>query len=145
MSNFVDPYIDPDTKILRNKLGAQNLSELRKAEGDIISLADATLSGISHTKDLSELKAIHKQLFDKIYDWAGELRTVGIRKGSEEYFLDCTFLKNGAKYVFDELAKENYLRELDKEAFVKRLAYFYEQLNFIHPFREGNGRAQRIF
>ena len=95
--------------------------------------------------DLVELQEIHKRLFSKIYDWAGELRTVNIRKGSEEYFLDYIYLKNGAKFVFEKLSKENHLQGLKREEFIKRLAYFYEQLNFIHPFREGNGRAQRIF
>jgi cell filamentation protein len=48
-------------------------------------------------------------------------------------------------YVFGELAKENHLKDLDKDEFVKRLAHHYDQLNYIHPFREGNGRTQRIF
>lgn len=73
------------------------------------------------------------------------MRTVNIRKGSKEYFLDYTYLENGAKFVFDNLRKENCLQNLGRNDFVKRLAYFYEQLNFIHPFREGNGRTQRIF
>jgi len=95
--------------------------------------------------DLVELQEIHKRLFSKIYDWAEELRTVNIRKGSEEYFLDYIYLENGAKFVFEKLSKENHLQGLKREEFIKRLAYFYEQLNFIHPFREGNGRTQRIF
>lgn len=145
MSEFVDPYIDPKTGILRNLVGATTYPELRKAEGDIVTLSEISLDSIPHTMDLIELQRIHKSLFSKIYDWAGELRTVNIRKGSEEYFLDCTYLENGAKFVFEELYKENYLQGLNREDFIKRLAYFYEQLNFIHPFREGNGRTQRIF
>lgn len=145
MSKFVDPYIDPKTGILRNLVGATTYSELRKAEGDIVALSEISLDNISHTIDLNELRKIHKNLFNKIYDWAGELRIVNIRKGSEEYFLDYVYLENGAKFVFEELPKENYLRGLEREVFAKRLAYFYEQLNFIHPFREGNGRTQRIF
>lgn len=146
MPEVVDPYIDPRTGgVLRNLVGATTYSELRKAEGDIVTLSEISLDNISHTVDLVELRKIHKSLFGKIYDWAGELRTVNIRKGSEEYFLDYAYLKNGAKFVFEELSKENYLQGLNREDFVKRLAYFYEQLNFIHPFREGNGRTQRIF
>ena len=145
MQDFVDPYVDPITGVLRNKLGIDNLTDLREAEGDIISLVDATMDKIPHTRDFGELKAIHKRLFEKVYDWAGKPRKVDIRKDSEEYFLDFTYIENGAKYVFDELASEDYLRGLEKSEFVKRLAYFYEQLNFIHPFREGNGRTQRIF
>ena len=52
---------------------------------------------------------------------------------------------DAATYVFTELAKEGYLRDLSREDFVKRLAHHYDQLNYIHPFREGNGRVQRIF
>jgi cell filamentation protein len=44
-----------------------------------------------------------------------------------------------------ELAKEDYLQNLPRDEFTKRLSYFYDQLNYIHPFREGNGRAQRVF
>lgn len=145
MPDFVDPYIDLEAGILRNLVGATTYKDLRKAEGDIVTLAEISLNNIPHTVDLLELKEIHKALFSKIYDWAGNLRTVDIRKGSEEYFLDCRFLENGAKFMFEELSKEDCLHNLDREVFVKRLAYFYEQLNFIHPFREGNGRTQRIF
>lgn len=145
MSEFVDPYIDPETGILRNLVGATTYQELREAEGNIVTLAEISLEGVPHTVDLSELRTIHKNLFDKIYDWAGELRIVDIRKGSEEYFLGYRHLETGATFVFEELSRENYLNGLNRENFVRRLAYFYEQLNFIHPFREGNGRTQRIF
>lgn len=145
MPEFVDPYIDSETGILRNLVGATTYSELRKAEGDIVALSEISLDNIPHIVNLTELQEIHRKLFNKIYDWAGELRTVNIRKGSEEYFLDYSYLENGANFVFEELSKENYLQGLNREDLVKRLAYFYEQLNFIHPFREGNGRTQRVF
>lgn len=145
MPEFVDPYIDSETGILRNLVGATTYSELRKAEGDIVALSEVSLDNIPHIVNLTELQEIHRKLFNKIYDWAGELRTVNIRKGSEEYFLDYSYLENGANFVFEELSKENYLQGLNREDLVKRLAYFYEQLNFIHPFREGNGRTQRVF
>lgn len=145
MSDFVDPYIDQETGILRNLLGAKTWKELQRAEADIISVSQIALANIPRTNNLSELKTIHKALFGKIYDWAGQLRTVDIRKGSEEYFLSFTEFDTGTTYVFEELRKENYLKGLDQKEFVNKLAYFYEQLNFIHPFREGNGRTQRVF
>jgi cell filamentation protein len=52
---------------------------------------------------------------------------------------------SAATYVFTELARGNNLVGLDKEEFVERLAHHYDQLNFTHPFREGNGRTQRVF
>lgn len=142
---FVDPYIDPETGILRNLVGATTDQELREAEGDIVTLAEISLGNVPHTVDLIELQRIHKSLFSKICDWAGELRIVDIRKGSKEYFLERGYLESGAKYIFDSLRKENCLKNLNRDDFIRRLAYFYEQLNFIHPFREGNGRTQRIF
>ncbi len=145
MSGFIDPYLDSKTGVLRNLVGAKSLQELRKAEGDVVTFAEISLKNVGHTVDLAELQKIHRALFGRIYDWAGELRVVDIRKGSKEYFLDYRFLENGAKFVFDALKTENCLNGLGRNDFVKRLAYFYEQLNFIHPFREGNGRTQRIF
>jgi cell filamentation protein len=47
--------------------------------------------------------------------------------------------------VFSELAKEEHLKNISEDTFVKRLAHYYDQLNYIHPFREGNGRTQRVF
>lgn len=145
MSNFVDPYLDPKTGILRNLVGATTSERLRMAESDVASMAELDLKGIPRTNDLRELQVIHKALFGKIYDWAGEIRTVDIKKGSEEFFLFQFQIEQGAEFVFSELAKEHVLKGLGREDFVKRLAYFYEQVNFIHPFREGNGRTQRVF
>lgn len=142
---FIDPYLDLETGILRNFAGANTQEKLRKAETDVVGMAELTLGDIPRSNNLAELQAIHKALFGKIYDWAGEIRTVDIKKGSEEFFLFVFQISEGAKFVFDELAKENTLKNLSKEDFVKRLAYFYEQVNFIHPFREGNGRTQRVF
>ena len=142
---FIDPYLDLESGILRNFAGANTQEKLRKAETDVAGMAELTLDDIPRSNNLAELQAIHKALFGKIYDWAGEIRTVDIRKGSEEFFLFVFQIPEGAKFVFDGLAKENTLKDLSKEDFVKRLAYFYEQVNFIHPFREGNGRTQRVF
>ena len=114
MPEFVDPYIDPETGILRNLVNAKTTEELRKAEGDIIFAAEMELSEIPHTVDLKELKGIHKKLFGKVYDWAGKLRTVNISRGDEEIFLDYPYLTNGTKYFFDELAKENHLQNCDR-------------------------------
>ena len=145
MSDFIDPYIDQETGILRNLVGAKTWQDLQKAEADIIGISQIALANIPRTNDLAELQAIHKALFSKIYDWAGQLRIVDIKKGSEEFFLSFAEFDTGTTFVFGELQKENYLKGLEQEKFVEKLAYFYEQLNYIHPFREGNGRTQRVF
>ncbi len=99
------------------------------------------------TRDLIELCAIHRYLFSHVYSWAGELRTVDIRKNTEGagYFVPASMIERAAGFVAEELREDDYLRGMDRETFIARLAYHYDQLNYIHPFREGNGRAQRWF
>lgn len=149
MPDFVDPYFDNSIGDLRNLLGAKSSEELKELEPQIVFANELELesTNIPRTNDLAELLAIHKQLFKNVYDWAGRVRTVDIKKNSEdsEYFLVVNKINEAANYVFREIAKENFLRGLSRKDFIDRLAYFYDQLNYIHPFREGNGRAQRVF
>lgn len=145
MSSFVDPYIDPATGILTNLIGATNYSDLQEAEANIVSIAELSLEKIPRTNDITEIQAIHRELFKNIYPWAGKFRTVDIRKGSEVFFLDKSRFDTGINYFFNKLAKYNFLKGLDKADFVAKLTELYDELNFIHPFREGNGRTQRAF
>jgi cell filamentation protein len=146
---FVDPYFDDTIGGLRNLLGARSSEELKELEPQVVFANELELEsvGIPRTNDLAELLAIHKQLFKDVYDWAGKIRTVDIKKNSvnAEYFLPFSRITDAAQYVFTELANERYMHSLDQEQFITRLAYNYDQLNYIHPFREGNGRTQRLF
>ncbi len=149
MSDFVDPYFDDSISTLRNLLGAKSPKELSKLEPQIVFANELELESINipRTNDLTELLAIHAQLFKGVYDWAGQTRTVDIKKNDDDadYFLIVSKIADAATYVFGGLAKEHYLKGLSIDVFVELLAYFYDQLNYIHPFREGNGRSQRIF
>lgn len=94
--------------------------------------------------DLAHLKAIHRHLFQDVYDWAGQLRTVDISKGSSR-FGNCGLIE---AYLGQELAKisgENFLLGHPPETFIERLAHYLGEINAAHPFREGNGRVQRAF
>lgn len=146
---FVDPYIDEEIGDLRNLLGAKSSEELKKLEPQIVFANELELEDLSipRINDLGELLLIHQQLFKGVYEWAGKIRTVDIKKNDKasEYFLIVSKITDAAQYVFGELAKENALRNLSQDIFVKRLAYYYDQLDYIHPFREGNGRTQRVF
>ncbi|HET8669189.1 MAG TPA: Fic family protein [Candidatus Saccharimonadales bacterium] len=145
---FVDPYFDEEIGDLRNLLGAKSAEELTQLEPQIVFANELELEsvGIARSNDLAELLLIHGQLFKGVYDWAGKIRTVDIKKNADgaEYFLIVAKINDAATYVFGELARENNLQGLSSKVFVDRLAYFYDQLNYIHPFREGNGRAQRV-
>jgi cell filamentation protein len=146
---FIDPYFDESIGDLRNLLGAKSSEEFKKIEPQIVFANELELESIDipRTNDLNELLLIHKQLFKGVYDWAGQIRTVDIRKNEEgsDFFLIVSKITDAANYVFGELETEKHLTNLPKEEFIMRLAYYYDQLNFIHPFREGNGRTQRVF
>ncbi|WP_051191852.1 hypothetical protein [Microbacterium luticocti] len=91
MSEVVDPYVDPATGILKNLVGARTQAELDAIEADLVPIREVRLRARlpKPTRDLTELRAIHRTLFEAIYGWAGELRTVDIRKNIEggEYFV----------------------------------------------------------
>jgi len=146
---FKDPYYDEELGELRNLFGAKSAEEFRELEPQMVFANELELesAGISRTNDLKEVQAIHKQLFKDVYDWAGKVRTVDLRKNEDgaEYFLIVSKIRSAADFVFGELAKENHLQGLSQKDFTERLAYYYDQLNYIHPFREGNGRTQRVF
>lgn len=149
LTDFVDPYLDPDTGILRNLVGAQTQSELDMAEAELswARLADLRSARIKPTGDLAELRTIHRYLFQDIYAWAGQIRTVDLRKNVDEgeFFVPVAMIERAAGFVADELREDDYLQRMNRVAFIARLAHHYDQLNYIHPFREGNGRAQRAF
>ena len=135
---FVDPYFDENIGELRNLLGAKSSKGLKELEPQIVFANELELESVSvpRTNDLTELLLIHKQLFKGVYDWAGQIRTVDIKKNTEgaEYFLIVSRINDAANYVFTELTKEDCLQGLSQKDFVKRLAYFYDQLNYISSF-----------
>jgi cell filamentation protein len=94
--------------------------------------------------DLAHIQAIHKYLFSDLYEWAGQLRTVDISKGGNQFAFHGR-IESAAATIFQQLAKEDHLIGLGPEAFSDRAAYYLGELNALHPFREGNGRAQREF
>ncbi|MGH3262096.1 MAG: Fic/DOC family protein [Trebonia sp.] len=146
---YLDPYLDPETGILRNLAGARTKAALDDAEASLsfarlIQLMDRPPKS---TGDLTELRAIHRHLFQDLYDWAGQVRTVDIRKNVEgaEYFLPSGMIERASAFAAGQLRSDDALRGLDRGHFIGRLAYHYDQVNYIHPFREGNGRVQRVF
>jgi cell filamentation protein len=139
-----DPYVDA-AGVLRNLLGLTDAAALEQAEADI-SFARAVeleMGALTGDYDLDHLCAVHRHLFGDVYDWAGELRTVDIAR--TQYFAHAAFLRRAGEAVFAALAEEHLLRQLDRDAFVARLAHYLGEVNALHPFREGNGRAQRAF
>ncbi len=139
-------YCYHDSSILKNKLGIKNQEELDEAERNItalriLQLKTGELRGEPNFKYLCK---IHKHIFGDIYPWAGKIRTVDISKGN--MFCNSQFIFENAEEIFAKLKKENYLQDYhDLEIMSERLSYYLSEINALHPFREGNGRAQREF
>ena len=97
--------------------------------------------------DLTHLRALHRHLFQDVYPFAGDLRTVDLRKADDPggWFYPAARLTQGADVTFAALAQDKHLRGRDREGFIAGLARHLDAVNHLHPFREGNGRTQRIF
>ncbi|WP_338100174.1 Fic/DOC family protein [Methanolapillus africanus] len=88
---------------------------------------------------------MHKYLFEDIYTWVGEIRNCQFLIKGESIFCRADFIHVYADTVFNELKSENYLQNMEYETFIGRCAYYMGEINALHPFRDGNGRVQRIF
>jgi cell filamentation protein len=139
-----DKYCYPNSDVLINKLNIQDTDELDKAERDFTLHAVTNIEYQDPPYDFEYLRSIHEQLFSLVYTWAGELREVDISKGDTR-FCNMNRIEAESNKIFDMLHAQNYFEGLSKEELVNAMAELYADLNMIHPFREGNGRSQRIF
>jgi cell filamentation protein len=94
--------------------------------------------------NLAHLQQFHRHLFRDVYTWAGQLRTVDISKDGIS-FGNWKFTDEQVSTVLAKLTVEDWLVGLRREVVVERLAFYYGEINALHPFREGNGRTQRAF
>ncbi|NEG78499.1 cell filamentation protein Fic [Bifidobacterium avesanii] len=142
-----DPYLIPGTNVLCNLVGAATSEDLEAAENDLVSARALELRADPPRAKgtLEQLQWIHHQLFQDVYDWAGQIRTVDIAKGTGQVFQPLEVFAMGVRYSERTLKDDHLLRGMDRKTFVDRLAANYDNFNILHPFREGNGRAQRAF
>ena len=133
------------TTCLVNKLGIRDEKKLSEIEAGI-TFAKAVMleeTPIDDDFGFEHFKKIHEFLLCDLYEWAGQVRTVDISKKRTK-FLDAASIENIGTKCFAKV-KEGYFENLPFAEFVKRIAEFYNDVNYIHPFREGNGRTQRIY
>jgi len=139
----------PDSGVLRNTLGIVDAEQLQAAEDDLVEYrlaelrADPTL--VKRTYDLSHVQALHRQLFQDVYEWAGELRTVGLARDGGESFMPPAEIGRPVAHAAQRIADSDLLRGVTDDHLAAEVAYLYDYMNFAHPFREGNGRTQREF
>lgn len=138
-----DPYFYPGTKILRNRLGLIEPAQLDAFERLMTAqrIAEGAPSGAF---DLDHLRAIHRHLFQDVYDWAGELRATELAKGGQQ-FMARAFIARGMADVSKRIAAALARQSRPLPDFATEAGRIIGDLNFLHPFREGNGRTQLQF
>jgi len=163
------PYVYRGTRCHINKFGILNPAALEKVIRCTTRLRAESLQAnpIDGNFDLDHLRAIHRHLFQDVYDWAGELRLVDFHRndglfskaagaaeeaaqlptdlGPPVQFSKAASIADETCRLLAELARESYLRGLDRQAFVERGVHYLSELFHIHPFRDGNGRTCRMF
>lgn len=139
-------YCYRDTSVLKNRFGLRDMETLKKLEADISAVrqSDLLTHPIQGRFSPNHLCRIHRYLLGDVYPFAGHFRREDIMKGNTR-FLTHGEIKSKLSKLLEELAEEDYLQNLSFEALVDRSAYYFAELNYIHPFREGNGRSIREF
>lgn len=148
---MIDPYIIPNTNVLKNKLGITDHKELDEAESIITASKLIDVESVKGNFDYQHLMDIHKHIFGDLYEWAGEARTINIEKGekvlsgmSVSYGHHSYISKEASKAIDDmKNIKWNELKSYDDKA--QTFSEIFAKLWKVHPFREGNTRTVTEF
>jgi len=139
-----DPYFYAGRNVMSNRLGIHQAKQLEEAAYEFTALRAATLELGPVARGLPHLCAIHRHLYQDIFEWAGEIREVNIYQGDTR-FCNFDYIEKEGNALMQALEDEEWLQGLEKSAFIERLAHYYCEINVLHPFRIGNGIAERIF
>lgn len=139
-----DPYQYPSSTVLKNIPDIRNAEALEVFEQRAAALRlDEMIAAIADAPiNLTTWQIIHRILFQDVYGWAGQIRTVQLAKGDTLFAMPEHIMAEG-KRIFDKFGHEN-LAALHREQLIPKLAYYFGELNVLHPFREGNGRTQKL-
>lgn len=142
MAGAQDPYVYPGTDTLRNLLDIRNDKELAQRERLSTGVRANEARSLNFPITPDGFRALHKHLFQDLYDWAGRDRQAKLSKDGS-LFAHAPYIGASLDAAFKDLASKNNLRGLNREEFFDRLGHHINELNAIHPFREGNGRTMR--
>lgn len=134
------------TTCLINKYNIKDESKLKELE-TMITLAKTSELEKETLKDSfneDDYRAIHKVIFEPLYDWAGEYRTIDISKKGT-FFAEHNTIPELLRNCLKRMRDMDYFKGLSFDEFVDEIVDIYCSTNYIHPFREGNGRTQRVF
>ncbi|WP_395153866.1 Fic/DOC family protein [Ilumatobacter sp.] len=143
---FADPYLDPDSGILRNLPRIEDAESLTHFEAHAVGLRSQQLHVdpriVERTWDARHWKAVHRHLFQDVYGWAGVFRTVDVTKGDHTFY-PADRLDLAVDYIAGRLRTIADLEAPTIVQLAEPLAVVLGDMNEAHPFREGNGRTQR--
>lgn len=138
-----DPYQAAEHPVLRNLPNIADPSALEAFEAlSVLQRSEEPFP--QGSLDAEHFKAVHRHLFQDVYDWAGQPRTIRIFKDGSPFCYPESFDQE-LRRIFSWLSKRDYLTGLSLQAFANDAAWFLSELNAVHLFREGNGRAQSAF
>ena len=139
-------YCYLDSAVLINKFDVRSGVDLEEIERHYVSMRYDELRVFPMKGDLSSAyyMAIHRHLFQDMYTWNGQLRDVPIARNGVK-FCPPEEVPVRLDKLLNRLSEENYLSNCIPDELIARLAYYFGELNNIHPFRDGNGRTQRSF
>lgn len=128
-----DPYLYPALNVLRNRLGIRQAKNLQQAAFEMTALRAATLPLGPRVRGLPYLCAIHHQLYQDLFDWAGRLREVNLYLGDTPF---CHFarIEEEGNALMQALEQEDYLNGLPRDTFIERLSWFYGEINVLTLF-----------
>ena len=141
-----DDHTYPGTTVLINKQNIQSQDALEKFERSTSQkrIAELQLNPIKGNFDAKHLADIHHYIFQDIYEWAGKFRDINIMKGNSE-FIAPKDIKPCLKIVTKKIKQSRPFGKLSEDQTIDLLTSTLSNINKIHPFREGNGRTQRLF
>ena len=138
-------YIDPNTGLLKNLQDITDPDVLLFVESSAVTKRLQELyKNPVEIKGIESLLLIHKHLFQDIYVWAGQKRTVEIGKDGKQFF-PIPHFDSAFKYINQLITEFKDIPKNNKSYQSEKLAEILDNINYLHPFRDGNGRAQREF
>jgi cell filamentation protein len=137
-----DPYTYRDTDTLRNRLGITDDKTLTEAERRLTQARGAEAARLTFPTTADGYRALHRHLFQDLYEWAGQDRSVNIAKGGSN-FAHVPYIARELDKRFADISTGDTLKGLTRDEFFDRLGNHINEMNAIHPFREGNGRTMR--
>jgi cell filamentation protein len=138
-----DPAYYPSTTVLKNLPNLTDAAALEQFEVEAVG-ARSLERPPDGNFDASYYRLLHRHLFQDVYCWAGEYRTIRTGKGGN-WFCYPEYIAAQMEALFVRLDEPAFLPDSDEETFIIAVADFLGELNAIHPFREGNGRTQLYF